>query len=266
VTPLALAGQQLRGRGGDGLRALHDLLIELAARVDGVDEAPLLGPLAAKALGGGREHVGAVAPDAALVDEAGEAAGAGEHAEQRDLGQADGAVAVVLQVDLLAGEGELVAAAGAHAVAGGEVGLGAEQGGVLDLAAGLVGELAEVHLPRVRRLAEHVDVGAGAEHVVGARREQDDADLGVLEAQATDDVGELDVDAEVVGVQLELVAGSQAALGIDAHAQASDGAVVGDLPVAIAGGVPLELDGRMLLRRDVHHGSNLAVRPEFRSG
>jgi hypothetical protein len=36
-----------------------------------------------------REHVGAIAADLALVDQAGEAAGAGEHAEQRDLGQAD---------------------------------------------------------------------------------------------------------------------------------------------------------------------------------
>ena len=44
----------------------------------------------------------------------------GQHAEQRHLGQADGARAVVDEDDLVAGQGEFVAAAGARAVDGGE--------------------------------------------------------------------------------------------------------------------------------------------------
>ena len=62
---------------------------------DLVDEAPLDGALAAHALGDGAERVGEIAAHLALVDEAREAAGAGEHAEERHLGQADRAGAVV---------------------------------------------------------------------------------------------------------------------------------------------------------------------------
>ncbi len=49
----------------------------------------------------------------------------------------------------------------------------------------------------------------GAEHPVLAAGDDDRADLRVLEPQALGRVVELDVDAEVVGVQLELVAGDE---------------------------------------------------------
>ena len=55
-----------------------------------VDQAPLQGLLTADPFGAGGEHVGQVAPDVALVDQPGEAAGAGQHAEQGDLGQRHG--------------------------------------------------------------------------------------------------------------------------------------------------------------------------------
>ena len=58
----------------------------------------------------------------------------------------------------------------------------------------------------VRRRRQHLDVGPGAEHLVQAAGEHHRLDLGVLEAQPLDDVGQLDVDAQVVGVELELVA------------------------------------------------------------
>ena len=108
-----------------------------------------------------------------------------------------------MQQDLVAGERQLVAAAGGGAVARGEVALARVRAGVLEGEAGLVGELAEVDLEGVRRRREHVDVGAGAEDAIAARGDDHGAHLGVLEAQALDRVGELDVDAEVVGVELE---------------------------------------------------------------
>ena len=78
--------------------------------------------------------------------------------------------------------------------------------GVLDGEPRLVGELAEVHLEaRGPSCAEHEDVGAGAEDALLQARDDDGVHLGVLEAQALDRVGELDVDAEVVGVELQLV-------------------------------------------------------------
>ena len=88
---------------------------------------------------------------------------------------------------------------------------------ILDAVARLVGELAEVDLVGVGRARQHADVGAGAEHARLARAQHHDLHLRVLEAQPLDRVGELDVDAEVVGVELELVALEQAALLVDVH-------------------------------------------------
>ena len=73
-------------------------------------------------------------------------------------------------------------------------------------------------------------------------RDDDGAHLGVLEAHALDGVGELDVDAEVVGVQLQLVVGGQAGVLAHVHRQRRDGAVEGQLPVLVAVGAGLEGD------------------------
>ena len=49
-----------------------------------VYEVPILGALALDAFRYGAEDVGVVAADLALVDDAGEAAGAGQHTKQRE--------------------------------------------------------------------------------------------------------------------------------------------------------------------------------------
>ena len=138
-------------RGGERLRPLLHRLRELLRLRMAVDQPPFLRALRAHAFDQRAEDVGVVAPHAALVGEARQPAGAGQHAEQRHLGQAHRGGAVVDEEDLVAGERELVAAAGGRAVARGdelEAGMAAR---VLDAVARLVGELAEVHLPRVRR-------------------------------------------------------------------------------------------------------------------
>ena len=81
-----------------------------------VDELPLDRALALDALGERAEDVGEIAAHLPLVDDARQAAGAGQHAEQRRLRQAHRRVRVVDQQDLVAGERQLVAAAGADAV------------------------------------------------------------------------------------------------------------------------------------------------------
>ena len=69
----------------------------------------------------------------------------------------------------------------------------------------------------------------------------------MLEADAVDRVGELDVDAEVVGVELELVAGADAAVLVEVGDQGGDRAVEDELPVAVAGGLGLVVDrGRLM--------------------
>src|SRR5262249_26138997 len=78
-----------------------------------------------------------------------------------------------------------------------------------------------------------VDVRARAEHAIELRGEHDALDLGMLEAQALDRVGELDVDGEVVRVELELVAGPKRVIAIDRHHQRRDLAARGQPPVPI---------------------------------
>ena len=94
----------------------------------------------------------------------------------------------------------------------------------------------------VGRPGEHLDVGAGAEHLVEPAGHDDGVHLGVLEAQPLHDVGQLDVDAEVVGVELQLVAVAQAAVGVDLHRQRGDRAVDREPPVPVAVGVAFEVD------------------------
>jgi hypothetical protein len=154
---------------------------------------------------------------------------------------------------VIGGERELVAAAGRVAVDGADVDLLRILRRVLDGEARLVGELAEVHLGAVRRLAEHADVGAGAEHIVLARLYDHAADFGMLETQPLHGIVELDVDAEVVGIELELVVAEPARL-VDIHDEVGDVAVALDLPVAIVRGVGLVIDY-------VHRDHSPSVRP-----
>ena len=93
-----------------------------------------------------------------------------------------------------------------------------------------------------RGARQHADIGAGAEHARLARAQQNDLHLRMLEAQALDRVGELDIDAEVVGVELELVAFEQRALLVDVHQQRRDLAVDLELPMAIFRRIGLEID------------------------
>ena len=96
---------------------------------------------------------------------------------------------------------------------------------------------------RMRRFAEHADIGAGAEHIVLAGLDDDRAHFRMLEAQPLHRVVEFDIDAEVVGVELEFVAVEQPAGLIDVHDQIGDVAVALDAPVAVARRLGLEIDG-----------------------
>ena len=63
----------------------------------------------------------------------------------------------------------------------------------------------------------------------------------MLEAQPLHRVVEFDVDAEVVGIELELVVAEPAGL-VDVHDQIGDVAVILDAPVPVARGVGLVVD------------------------
>ena len=75
------------GRAASSRARCSTRFLELAGRAHLVDEAPVHGALAAHAFGQRAEVVGDVAPHLALVDDARQAAGAGQHAQQRRLRQ-----------------------------------------------------------------------------------------------------------------------------------------------------------------------------------
>jgi hypothetical protein len=152
-------------------------------------------------------------------------------------------VPVIHQHDVVGGERELIAAARGGAVDRAQIGLPRIARGILDRQPGLVGELAEIHLVAVARLAQHADVGAGAEDILLAGLEHHRPHLRVLEAQPLHRVGELDVDREVIGIELELIVRTEPARGVHVHDEKGDLAIHLDPPMAVTAGIGLHVDG-----------------------
>ena len=231
----------LRGR-GELLAALGDLGLQLAVRHDFIDQAPLHRALALDAFLDGAEIVGVVAAHLALVDHAGQPAGARQHRQQRHFRQRHRRRAVVGEDDVIGRQRQFIAAAGRGAVDDGDKTLPGILAGILQAVAGLVGEFAEVHFVGVGGPRQHADVGAGAEHPVLARAQQHHLDAGMLEAQPLHRIGEFDVDAEIVGIQLELIAFEQPAILVDIHGQRRDVAFDVELPMPIPRRIGLKID------------------------
>ncbi len=83
--PVASTGRSEVAASASG--ALGDAFVPGGGRGNLVDKPPIDRAPAAHAFLGGAKEIGAVAAHLALVGEAGEAAGAGQHREQRQLGQ-----------------------------------------------------------------------------------------------------------------------------------------------------------------------------------
>ena len=207
-----------------------------------VHQAPFHGLLAAHAFHAGAKQVGQVVAHFALVGHAGQAAGAGQHAQQRHFRQAHRAGTVVDQNDFVTGQGQLVAATGAGAVHGSQKFQAAVGGRVFQAVAGFIRELAKVHLPGVAADAQHKDVGARAKHFVFGAGHDHGAHFGVFKADALDGVVELNVHAEVVAVELELVAGAQTGVFIKVGFEGGHCAVKAEFPVLVLRGLGFVTD------------------------
>ncbi len=222
--------------------------LELAVGHHGVDQPPLHRALALHALFRGAEDIRMVAADLSLVGDARQAAGAGQHREQRHLRQRHRGGTVVHQHDIIGGERHLVAAARRGAVDHGD---GAQARGcarILDGVARLVGELAEVDLVGMAGAGQHADIGAGTEHPRLGRAQLHHPHRRMLEPNALERIGQLDVDAEVIGIELELVAFEQPALLVHVHGERRDGAVDGERPMAIARRLGRKIDPAQSIR------------------
>ena len=223
-------------------RALLHLLRKHLGLGDIVHQAPVFGFLAAHAFHAGAKNVGQVMAHMLFVGHAGQTAGAGQHTQQRYLGQAHRAGAVVHQNDFVAGQRQLIATAGTGTVHGSQEFEPAVRRRVFQAVAGFVGEFAEVDFPGVAAHAQHEDIGAGAEHLFFGAGDDHGAHLRVLEADAADGVVELDVHAQVVAVELELVAGAQTSVFIKVGLECGHWAVEAQFPVLVLGRVGLVID------------------------
>ncbi len=142
-----------------------------------------------------------IAAHLALVDHPRQPAGARQHREQRHFRQGDCGSAIVGEDDVIGRQRQFIAAAGRGAVDDRDKTLPGILAGILQPVAGLVGKLAEIDLVGVGGARQHADIGAGAEHAVFAGTHDHHFDAGMLKAQPLHRVGELDIHAEIVGIQ-----------------------------------------------------------------
>jgi hypothetical protein len=183
-----------------------------------------------------------IAAHLALVDHARQSAGAWQHRKQRHFRQRDCRGTVVGQEDVIGRQRQLIAAARRGAVDDGDKTLAGILAGILKAVAGLVGEFAEVDLVGVGRPRQHADVGAGAEHAVLGRPQHHYLNAGMLEAEPLRRVRQFDIDAKIVGIQLELIALEQPAILVDVHGQRRDLAIDVQLPMPVARRIGLKID------------------------
>ena len=229
---------------GEGCRAGGHGIVEAGARHQLVNQIPFQRPAPAHAFARGTEVIGAVAAHAAFVHDAGEPAGTRQDREQRYFRQRHGGGPVIDQEDVVGRERKLVAAARSGARDHGHPALARVGRCILDGVAGLVGELAEVDLIDVRRAGEHRNVRAGTEHAVLRRGEHHGARARVLETQALNNVVELDIDAEIVGVELQRIVAGNGAILVHVERERGNGTVDGEAPVAVLVRVGPEVDHR----------------------
>src|SRR6185295_1553807 len=105
--------------------------------------------------------------------------------------------------------------------------------------------LAKVDLERVRRTTQHVNVRACAEDSRLQTRDDDDANFRMLEAESLNRVCQFDIDAEIVRIELELIAISESLVFLDVHREPGHGSIDLEPPVFVLLRRCLEQDFRI---------------------
>ena len=93
---------------------------------------------------------------------------------------------------------------------------------------------------------QHRDICTCREHTVLRGRDDDGPHLRMFESEALHGIVQLDVDAEVVGVEFQLVPGSNSCFLVDIQRQRGNPAVNFHPPVLVAIRLRFEGDDRML--------------------
>ena len=93
---------------------------------------------------------------------------------------------------------------------------------------------------------QHPDVGSGAEFPVPARADHDAAHPGILETQSLHRVVQFDVDAQIVGVELEFVAVEQTPGLVDCEHQLGGRTLGREGPASVARRAGFEVDAHAM--------------------
>src|SRR5262249_46344708 len=106
--------------------------------------------------------------------------------------------------------------------------------GVFDAVAGLVRKLAKIDLMGMRGLGQHTNIRPGTEHPRLCRRDDHRRHLWVLETQTLDGIIKLNIDTEIIGIELQLIARHQRRVFLDVHSQRGDPPLDAQFPVLVA--------------------------------
>ena len=83
----------------------------------------------------------------------------------------------------------------------------------------------------MRRRSQHVYIGARTEHPFLAARQNYTCNLGMLKSNSLQRVVQFDIDAKIIGIQLQLVARLQPAVFVNIHGQRRDAVIDIQSPV-----------------------------------
>jgi len=101
------------------------------------------------------------------------------------------------------------------------------------------------------RTTQHANIGTRTKDILLGRGEDNRAHLRVFETKPLHGIVKLDIDAEVVGIELQLVTLFEAAVRVHIHGEGRDLTFCGEPPMAIAFGCGLKVDHDNFFRRSI---------------
>ena len=162
-------------------------------------------PLAADPFFHRTKNVAQIAPNLPLVGQPREPTSSWKYRQQGHFRKRNRRRAILDKHDVITSKRELITAAGASAAHGGDIFLTRVGLGRLHGIACFISKFTEVNFMGMSSASQHTNVRASAKYPILARLQHYDTHLGMLKPHPLNDVRKFDIDAEIVGVQLQFV-------------------------------------------------------------
>src|SRR2546422_3832893 len=144
-------------------------------------------------------------------------------------------------------ERQLVTAAGRRSIAGGYKLQSGMRARVFDAIPRFIREFAKIHFPRVRGQPEHINVGPRTKNAVLRASDDDRTNLRMFKSNALKRIMQLDIHAEIVGIQFQFVSRADSTVFGDIHRQRGYSSVKRETPMIVSRRIVLKVN-RLLLR------------------